>query len=461
MKTTNSTEVQFINHASILVKNGDIKLLSDPWYQGDAFHKGWNLIHELTDEQITNLLNEVTHIWISHEHPDHFSIMFFKKFGAKIKEQDIQIIFQKTNDKRVESFLSKSGYNLKVIGFNSWLSLSENFEVLCIKDGFYDSGLAIKTNDKTILNLNDCEVKDDARCIDILKIVGKCDVLVSQFSFAAWKGGVENIVWRKKAAKEKLDTLRLQVKYFQPKVLVPFASYIFFSNEANSYLNDSSNKPQDVVDAFLSHDVKINIMKPFESFIDLDDSYNNQDSILFWDDALKKVANSKLKIYEKIELKVLENSFLEYQERIFKNNSKIFMRVVRTLSPIAAFKPITIKINDLNECIKLDIFSKRLNKASSTATADISMSSESLNFIMTNTFGFDTLTVNGCFEEESESGFSRAARSLAIENLNNMGIGFKPMIIFNFQLITLFISRLIGVSKKIKLQKNDTSSMQT
>ena len=100
-----STSLQLINHASILVNDGGISLLSDPWYQGEAFHKGWNLIHELTDEEIINLLDQVTHIWISHEHPDHFSIMFFKKFGDKIKDRNIQIIFQKTNDKRVETFL--------------------------------------------------------------------------------------------------------------------------------------------------------------------------------------------------------------------------------------------------------------------------------------------------------------------------------------------------------------------
>ena len=85
-----STSLQLINHASVLIKHGEISLLSDPWYQGDAFHKGWNLIHELTDEEIMTLLDQVTHIWISHEHPDHFSIMFFKKFGDQIKDRNIR-----------------------------------------------------------------------------------------------------------------------------------------------------------------------------------------------------------------------------------------------------------------------------------------------------------------------------------------------------------------------------------
>ena len=444
----NKTSIKFINHASILVKHGNTALLSDPWYQGDAFHKGWNLIHELSDDEISNLLNEVTHIWISHEHPDHFSIMFFKKFGDLIKERKIKMLFQETNDKRVETFLSKTGYKLEIIKFDSWLKLSEDFEVLCFKDGFYDSGLAIKTTDKTILNINDCAVIDKARCREVFKLTGECDVLLSQFSYAAWKGGIDNSYWRQLAAKEKLETLKLQVDFFKPRMLIPFASYVYFSNELNSYLNDSSNKPIDVINAFLYKKVKVNVMMPFESFVDFDGDIDNKDSILFWDNAIDSISSKSLKTYESIEIKQLEESFFKYKERIFKNNTRWFMKFIQIFSPISAFKPIVIEVSDLNANIKLNIFSEEL--ATTSSNADISMSSESLNFIMTNTFGFDTLTVNGCFEEETVGGFSRATRSLAIENLNNMGISFKPSIIFDIQLISLFISRLFAASKKIK-----------
>ena len=136
---TNKTSIQFINHASILVEHGGISILSDPWYQGEAFHKGWNLIHELADNEIISLLEKVTHIWISHEHPDHFSILFFKKFGNLLKEKNIQILFQETKDKRVEMFLTNSGFNVQIIRFNKWIKLSDDFEILCFKDGFYDN----------------------------------------------------------------------------------------------------------------------------------------------------------------------------------------------------------------------------------------------------------------------------------------------------------------------------------
>ena len=61
------------------------------------------------------------------------------------------------------------------------------------------------------------------------------------------------------------------------------------------------------------------------------------------------------------------------------------------------------------------------------------------------------MVVNGCFEELSESGFSRAARTLGVENLNNIGIAFRPTIFLNYDLIFLFLSRLKAVGQNLKL----------
>lgn len=445
------TSLQFINHASILVTHGEISVLSDPWYQGDAFHKGWNLTHELTDDEISNLLDKVTHIWISHEHPDHFSILFFKKFGDKIKERNIQILFQYCEDQRVEGFLSKSGFNLKIIEFNNWINLSNDFEILCFKEGFYDSGLAIKTTDKKIININDCQVDDETRCKEILKITGECDILVTQFSYAAWKGGIENTKWREIAAKEKLDIMKLQAAYLKPSVVIPFASFIYFSNKSNYYLNDAHNTPTDVIESFADTDIKVKVLQPFEVLDNLSFEIDNLDSVNFWEKAHELIDTTNLKEYELVPFDQLEESFKKYKSRVFSNNTRWFMMLARYLSPISAFKPVIIKINDLNISICLDLFSENIIKTNNQA--DISMQSESLNFLMSNTFGFDTLTVNGCFEEESESGFSKLARSLAVENLNNMGIEFRPSIIFNFHLIIRFIKRLWMVSKKLELGK--------
>jgi hypothetical protein len=120
-------------------------------------------------------------------------------------------------------------------------------------------------------------------------------------------------------------------------------------------------------------------------------------------------------------------------------------------SPIPALKPLNIFIDDINLNICFDIFKEKLEVTNNPS--DIEMSSESLYFIMQNTFGFDTLTVNGCFEEKKKNGFKKMAKSLAIENLNNIGIKFNFFIIFNFKLILLFVGRLLSVSKKINSAK--------
>ena len=440
-------KIEFINHASVLVSNEEVSLLSDPWYQGDAFHKGWNLIHEFNDDDILNLLERVTHIWISHEHPDHFSISFFLKFKKVIIDNNIKILFQKTDDKRVESFLIAKEFDLAILEPNEWIEIGSDYKILNFKDGFYDSGLAIDSCNMNILNLNDCEIKTNKRCDEVYKLVGECDLLLSQFSYAAWKGGKNNILWRKKAAEEKLNTLELQVKKFKPKYLIPFASYVYFSNERNFYLNDSSNTPTDVINRFkLNNKLKVIPMKPFQV---LNFNNNNETAIDFWN---HKYAN--LMPVHKFEIKQIDELnevFINYKERIFKTNSKSFIRIVRMLSPIPALKPLNIYIDDIGLNICFDIFLDELEVTNNPS--DVEMSSESLYFIMQNTFGFDTLTVNGCFEEKKKNGFKKMAKSLAVENLNNIGIKFNFYIIFNFKLIVLFIGRLLSVSKKINIAK--------
>lgn len=441
--------IEFINHASVLITHNEVSLLSDPWYQGDAFHKGWSLIHEQSDNEIESLLNRTTHIWVSHEHPDHFSILFFKKFSEKIQERNIQILFQQTTDKRVESFLKSCKFNLQILKKDKWIDIGNDFRILNFKDGFYDSGLVINAGGKKLLNLNDCEIKTPSRCEEILKLVGTCDILISQFSYAAWKGGKENIDWRKLAAKEKLETLALQVKYFKPTTLIPFASYVYFSNENNCYLNDESNKPSDVIKYFNSIEVvNVKVMEPFETICTNESDFDSTDAINFWNNKYKEASDLQNLQFSKVDISSLEENFLKYKERIFKNNSKLFIKFIKAFSPIPAFKPLVIELKDLNTSVMIDFFDTKLRVVD--GKPDISMSSESLDFIFKNTFGFDTLTVNGCFEEEKEGGFLKMTKLMAIENLNNIGIYIKASIFFRIDIILMFLKRLSVVNKKIK-----------
>ena len=65
-----------------------------------------------------------------------------------------------------------------------------------------------------------------------------------------------------------------------------------------------------------------------------------------------------------------------------------------------------------------------------------------------NDFGFDTLTVNGCFES-TKDGFIKSTKSFALGSLNSMGLKLNLSLLFNFKLILFFFNLLRKVVKKI------------
>lgn len=443
-----NSSIEFINHASVLVSFDGVSILTDPWYSGDAFHKGWNLLHETSDEHVNEVLGRATHIWISHEHPDHFSVKFFKTYHEIIKIHDIEILFQETKDKRVVKFLEAQGFRVTELSFNVEHKVSGSTSVLCLKDGFYDSGLLIKNGDEKILNLNDCEVTNFKRASEVKKVVGEVDVLLTQFSFAAWKGGVKNKLWRNEAANEKLATMKLQIDTFKPKFVIPFASFIYFSNELNFYLNDAVNRLSDIELYFDNPKFKLALMQPGDILGGEEAKLDNEAAKEFWDVRFNSISEDDLNVYQSKSVEDLSIAFKSYCDRIISKNNSLLMRLIRKLSPIKAFHPVEVYLVDSEISVRFDyldhkiVFGKKLNPM-------LDMHSESLHFIFQNGFGFDTLSVNGCFEEHP-GGFVLATKSLAIENLNNLGIYITPKTLFNVSVIKLFLVRLYRVAKKLE-----------
>ena len=100
-----------------------------------------------------------------------------------------------------------------------------------------------------MLNLNDCAEGDEAELREIARAHRPDRLLLTQFSYAAWKGGRANAHFRELAARRKLETIAAQIHALKPRHVVPFASFVYFSNEENSYLNDHINRPADAAAA--------------------------------------------------------------------------------------------------------------------------------------------------------------------------------------------------------------------
>ncbi len=439
--------IEFVNHASVLISGPQTAVLSDPWYSGDAFHRGWTLLVETPDDAVERLLARTTHLWLSHEHPDHFSIAFFRRFAATLRDRGIPVLFQTTADGRVAAYLRGQGLELRELAFGRPERLGPDVTVTCLKDEFYDSALSLRVGDSHVLNLNDCNIRSPGRAAEIRQAVGPCDVLLTQFSYAAWKGGRDNRAWREAAAAEKIAAMRIQAETLTPAAIIPFASFVRFANRRNAYLNDAANTPETVVEALDRPDRPVVVMQPGDIFDGRIDHDRIAAARAFWRDQYATLPDRPLLDHTPVPRDELDAAFAGWVARIRRNNSARFIALVRHLSPVAAFRPVTVDLDDIGARLTIDLVAGTLTPA--TGAADISLSSGSLAFVFGNPFGFDTLTVNGCFEEVAPGGFSRAARLLAIENLNNLGIAFRPGILFRGRVIAMFMERLLAISRRL------------
>lgn len=443
----NNVKIKFINHASVVISNSNISLLTDPWYAGNVFNDGWSLLFENNNQEIIDTIENITHIWISHEHPDHFSIKFFKDFKDLIIKNKIKIVFQNTKDKRVFNYLNKNGFEVIEINNLEKYKINNNFNLTLYKSDFYDSALILEIDDKVIFNLNDCPINNRKELSFLIKHFKKCDLLLTQFSYAAWKGGKNNTLWRKNAAKSKQEALLAQSNYLNAKNTIPFASFIYFSNEKNFYLNDHVNKPDDILKLNKYTGSNICFFKPGEEQY-LETLNQSKDSIYFWRKIYEDIYQRNLIINKTKfnETETIKNA-KKYIEDIFKTNSYYIIYILRNLSFLKIFSPINIYIEDFDKCYTFD-FIYGFNKIDNNLKIDLKIHSNFLNFIFLNNFGFDTLTVNGCFEVKEKS-FSKITKTFAIGSLNAMGIKLNLILMFNFKIIFSFLIRLLKIKKFI------------
>ena len=439
--------IQFINHASVKINISNKLILCDPWYEGSIFNNGWDLI--ASDEiDYKDLINDLDYIWISHEHPDHFSVKFFIDNENIIKESKLTILFQTTKDKRVINFLKKKGFKVIEIVNNLKVKLAKNLDIAIYKNDFYDSGLLLFGKQNTIFNINDHHLNTSKDIEELKKKYGTPNVLLTQFSYAAWKGNVEETKIRMKAAMEKINSINMQIEILKPKYVMPFASFVYFSNVENFYMNDAYNTPAKVINNVNSNDSKILFFKPLEKW-EIGSNHNSNESIAFWTDKFNDINEETLNNYKTVDQSTLEENFYKYVSRIKSKNNLQLMRLASIFPFLNAFKPFVIYLHDLDKYIEFSIF-KPIKFSNKKLSYHIKMHSNSLDFIFKNEFGFDTLLVNACFESNFDN-FVLVSKTFSIGSLNAMGVFINFKAILDYKVFLRFIYKLFRARKKFEL----------
>jgi UDP-MurNAc hydroxylase len=405
-------KITFLNHASFIIEMNNFKICIDPYLFGSAFNNGWSL---LSEENHNNELKDITHIFYSHEHPDHFSIPFLKN----IKKEDrnkIKILYQETYDKRLKRFCEGQGFAFKELDNNKEIKLFDNLLITCGKVPFQDSWVNFNIENKNILNVNDCVLENPKFVYEIKKILNrKINILFTQFSYA--NSDVE--LNQENLALKQLEKIKLQDEILAPENIVPFASFIYFSSSDNKYMNKNINTAQSVFE-YINDNCNANpiILKP-NMVLETSSKINNKISLDYWNNLYQNI--DKLK-YHKTDITIDENILIDqskdYLKRIKKNNNFL---LINLLSKLKFFPKINIFITDLKKYFSFDLISGlNLKDSAFTNEKSISLNSNSLSYIFNFDYGFETLTINARFQSDSDY-FLKVKKCLFLGSLNNTG----------------------------------------
>src|SRR5919199_6358768 len=178
-------KVTMVSHAAVLIENGPITLLTDPWFMGEVFNESWSL---LCPPVLTpTLLQGVTHIWISHEHPDHLHFPTLKAIPAE-QRATITLLYQRHFSAPVFEALTSLGFHQVIeLPLGCWFELGGDVSIMCCSVGTIDSLLAVRSESGTVLNVNDCVMSPGVARTAATRI-GSVDILLTQFSIANWVG---------------------------------------------------------------------------------------------------------------------------------------------------------------------------------------------------------------------------------------------------------------------------------
>jgi hypothetical protein len=417
-------QIEWINHASFVVNSGSVRLATDPWLFGKVFNESWELL--VPSKFTTDDFDGVTHIWLSHEHPDHFSPPVLSQIPEKTRKQ-IRVLFQETKDRRVVNLCRKLGFSVTELPDGKGVDIAPDFRVTCGKVPFADSWLAIEAEGKCLLNLNDCVITRPAVIRGLNRRFGKVDVLFQQFSYASWVANEDQQEAWKSFAKQTSEIILSHTANMRPHYIVPFASFVRFCHTENQYMNRHVNRVGEITRRLEQQGIATPIVLfPGDKWSPGEPRDNAAALARYAEADVAPFTPGKSQSVSFTELKALADS---YRDRMLATHSRA---LVMTASAVGFMPPISFQITDLQKTFSFD-WANGLRPCE-TSAPDITLHSDSLAYVFRFDWGLDTLFVNGRFHS-GRRGLNKLLRTLALGSLNNIGKRFGPKLILDLNLL--------------------------
>lgn len=421
-------DLTLISHASVVVDCGRVVVWTDPWLESRAFNNSWELLPAPSPDR--TFLDRVTHIWLSHEHPDHFNIPTLRNLPAEFRER-VTVCYQKRNTKKIFDALRKMGYRRFLDLPDRAPVQVEDVTLYCFQAQLGDSVLGVRHGDLRLLNINDSEI-DRRDCKRVLAEFGSPDVVLNQFSVAGYVGYRDRDRYLPRLAKDKLNQLVRNHQWLEAGLTVPFASFMHFCMADNAYLNRYANSLRDVVAYMTAHDCRCYVMGFGETIpvapCELPDMAAN---LALYDKEFAAAA-ARSEPSPRIELDELRRAY----EKFFANLDANVPRALRRWW----LGTITFHVPDLNVAIRVDAAERRFAVLPPDPEgADVVVNSQPLWFGFALPYGFETLGSSG---RSTVNRFRHWQAWKRTSILLNLEISLKPTLLLQSSNRTFLRERL-------------------
>jgi UDP-MurNAc hydroxylase len=411
-------KIHFVGHACIVAECADTSILMDPWLFGKIFNDSWTLLPEPKFDQA--VLDKVDYIWISHEHPDHCHFPTLGSFPADFKAR-VTILFQDRDYTKMFAAFRKLGYErFQRLPHRMMVPLSNKPDatnVYCYHAGIMDSALAVLSKGQVIFNANDARISA-GECKGILHDIGRVDVLLNQFSLAAYAGFEPHDKFLPQRAAQILENVSSVHRGLDAKATIPFASFIYFSSLDNKYVNNFANSARDAADYLSRQGQRAVVLYPGDSY------------------EVDQLPSVDERTYDPVESKSMPEIVAAYDGLAAQMRDKYSMLLLRML------RPVTIRIPDLDKTIRFRLAEGSLEEIDNSTEPDLAINSQPLWFGFKFPFGIQTLGVSARFRLLRN--FNNWKFHRILFSLNNGGVYLRPKYMLTNEMLGYIRTRLGG-----------------
>ncbi len=399
--------VQLVNHACLVIDMAGVRIVTDPWLEGAVFGDSWELLAP-SPATVAELAPDF--IWLSHEHPDHFSPRTLRSVPPGERKK-ITVLHRTTTNRAVVSYCESLGYRTMELepGVRFRLSPRVSVEVGLVAE---DSWLYVTDGDRSILDLNDCRLGDRSELRALRARLGPVDLLATQFGYANWAGNVGDSTTPELAQRIIKRQLRAQLEELGAGAVLPFAAFIWFCHEENEWWNDYAPTIASMA-RWMAELSPVVVLAPGDRW-QLGTPHDNAPALDTWRRWADSLETRKRYAAEGVSLTDLVEQFSAMKAFLVGQND--WPRFARDAA--GRLEPAVVHVTDLDLCLSYDLLGG-LGVVDADTRWDVAMSSAALSMVMAHPWGRGTLTISGRFQAAST--FDRFLSQVHLYFMNNTG----------------------------------------